>query len=94
MQKDRHASNRDVRDRQRKKQNLPPSCVRDAIEQEIKHEIQAGMMSHFFSKQSTNGRGIHDPGPHRHFTWFSAGKPEFSALLANNPFQIKGLRTL
>jgi hypothetical protein len=94
MQKDSDARNRDVRDRQRKEQDLPPSCVRNAVEQEIKDEIQAGMMSHFLSKQSTNGKGMNAPGPRRHSTWFYAGKPEISALLTNKPFQIKGLRTL
>jgi hypothetical protein len=86
MQKDSDARNRDVRDRQREQHDLPPSCVRDAVEQEIENEIQAGMMSHFLSKQSTNGRGTHDPGPRQHSTRFSGGKPELSALLTNKPF--------
>jgi hypothetical protein len=94
MQKDSDARNRDVRDRQCKQQDLPPGCVRNAIKQEIEDEIQAGMMSHFLSKQSTNGRGLHAPGPRRYSTWFYAGKPAISALLTNKPFQIKGLRAL
>jgi hypothetical protein len=31
MQKDSDTRNRDVRDRQRKQQDLPPGCVRDAV---------------------------------------------------------------
>jgi hypothetical protein len=86
MQKDGDARDRDVRNCQGKQQDLPPSCVRKAVEQEVEYEIQAGMMSHFLSKQSTSGRGLHDPGPRRHSTWFSAGKPEFSGQLLNKPF--------
>jgi hypothetical protein len=66
-----------VRDRQRKQQDLPPGCVRNAVEQEIEDEIQAGMMSHFLSKQSTNGRGCTPPARADILRGFTLESPRF-----------------
>jgi hypothetical protein len=51
--------------------------MRDAVEQEIQNQIQAGMLSHFFSIQSANGLSSDSPARARILRGFPGESPKF-----------------
>ena len=52
MQEDGNGRNRDVGDSEGEQQDFPAARMGHAVQQEIKYEIQTGILSHFFSIQS------------------------------------------
>jgi hypothetical protein len=84
VQENRDCCYRDMGHRQGKQQDLPAGCVRDAVEQEIENEIQAGMLSHYFSMQFAIGTIVITPFSDCILRGFLPESPNFPLGLARN----------